>query len=537
MERCVKGEEVRRRGAEKRRGVREGGELRLENNELVAYINMMENHEYVAAVDLGTTKVAMAIGRKAEKNKIEIVAMKEVASHGVMKGDLKNIEQAAQALRDVKSKIEAELNIEVREAYVGISGQHIRCERTQGYVTVQHVTDTGVTEVKRSDVERLIDDQRNASLPAGKTIISILPQSFTLDGEEDISEPVGMEGRKLEAKFNVIIGEETANERIRRCFQRAGLNLSGIILQPLASAEAVLSDDEKELGVAVVDIGGGTTDICIYYDKVIRHLGVIPIGGNIINKDIRAYGILERYVEKLKVSFGEAVAERTPGDKYINIPSVSGQAPKEIAVRTLAGIIEARMYDIIDYVKMEIEKSGYKNKLGAGIVLAGGGANLKNLDLLFKMHTGLDVRVANPTVYVAPESAELVDSPKYATLTGIILDAIRTGRYTEIEKRPDTGESRETYTDTYQEPTQTSQQPAGSTSAAGGGYSSLQQQGGSPDDGYGDSYVTGTPQEEYMEEEYPEEELKVRKPSMSERMKRLFSSMFAEEVDDDEDNY
>lgn len=504
----------------------------------------MDNNEYVAAVDLGTTKVAMAVGRKAEKNKIEIVALKEVASNGVMKGDLKNIEQASQVLREVKAKLEQELGIVVREAYVGVSGQHIQCNRTQGYVTVQNVTDAGVTEVRKSDVERLIDDQRNASLPAGKTIISILPQSYTLDGEDDISEPVGMEGRKLEAKFNVIIGEETAIERIRRCFQRVGLKLAGIVLQPLASAEAVLSDDEKELGVAVVDLGGGTTDICVYYDKVIRHLAVIPIGGNIINKDIRAYGILERYVEKLKTSFGEAVAERTPGDKYINIPSVNGQAPKEIAVRTLAGIIEARMYDIIDYVKIEIERCGFKGRLGAGIVLTGGGANLRNLDLLFKMHTGMDVRIAQPVTYVASESAELVSAPKYSTLTGIILDEVRKGNHTEIGEQPAVQPSAD--------------DSAVQTQAAtvGYGYGAAAGEPAEPgadayarqpyDDGTyarqdGDPYGTGVQQDGYgmqgdegYADDYPaEEELRVRKPKLSERMKRLFSSMFSEEVDDD----
>lgn len=502
----------------------------------------MDNNEYVAAVDLGTTKVVMAVGRKAEKNKIEIIALKEVASNGVMKGDLKNIEQASQVLREVKAKIEQELGIVVREAYVGVSGQHIQCNRTQGYVTVQNVTDAGVTEVRQSDVERLIDDQRNASLPAGKTIISILPQSYTLDGEDDISVPVGMEGRKLEAKFNVIIGEETAIERIRRCFQRVGLKLAGIVLQPLASAEAVLSDDEKELGVAVVDIGGGTTDICVYYDKVIRHLAVIPIGGNIINKDIRAYGILERYVEKLKTSFGEAVAERTPVDKYINIPSVNGQAPKEIAVRTLAGIIEARMYDIIDYVKIEIERCGFKGRLGAGIVLTGGGANLKNLDLLFKMHTGMDVRIAQPTTYVAPESAELISAPKYSTLTGIILDAVRKGNYTEIGEQTASPEQPAAgITNPVQGPgygygvaAAEGTQPAADPYAQqpydnAGGYG----QAADPYAPTGDYGVAGG--DGYAPEDYPEEELRVRKPKLSERMKRFFGSMFTEEVDDEGD--
>lgn len=507
----------------------------------------MDNNEYVAAVDLGTTKVVMAVGRKAEKNKIEIVALKEVASNGVMKGDLKNIEQASQVLREVKNKLEQELGIVVREAYVGVSGQHIQCNRTQGYVTVQNMTDAGVTEVRRSDVERLIEDQRNASLPAGKTIISILPQSYILDGEDDISEPVGMEGRKLEAKFNVIIGEETAIERIRRCFQRVGLNLAGIVLQPLASAEAVLSDDEKELGVAVVDIGGGTTDICVYYDKVIRHLAVIPIGGNIINKDIRAYGILERYVEKLKTSFGEAVAERTPGDKYINIPSVNGQAPKEIAVKTLAGIIEARMYDIIDYVKVEIERCGFKGRLGAGIVLTGGGANLKNLDLLFKMHTGMDVRIAQPVTYVAADSVELISAPKFSTLTGIVLDAVRKGNYTEIDAaEPAQAPQGETQNAGVAAGGDDYYHPAGQQNgrgAAGGGYDSpytpeddtydpgQQQEGGYEPDPY------GTDDEGGYIGDYPEEELRVRRPKIAERVKRWLGGMFTDEEVDDDDSY
>ncbi len=504
---------------------------------------MEENNGYVAAVDLGTTKVVMAVGRKADKNKIEVIAIKEVPSVGIMKGDLRNIEQTSQALREVKQKLEAEHNIILHEAYVGVSGQHIRCNRTQGYVSVQSVTPSGVSEVRQQDVQRLIDDQRNASIPVGQTIISILPQSFILDGEDDITEPVGMEGRKLEAKFNVIIGEEASIERIHRCFQRAGLKLSGIVLQPLASAEAVLSDDEKELGVAVVDIGGGTTDLCIYYDKVIRHIAVIPVGGNIINKDIHSYGILKRYIEKLKVNYGEAVPERATADKYITIPSVGGQAPKEIAVRTLAGIIEARMYDIIEYVKLEIEKCGYKNKLGAGIVLTGGGANLKNLDLLFKSNTDMDVRVGQPTVYVTPESADLVGSPKYATLTGIILDTLRQGKTTDIEARPegyidyndmqsaenfDTGSSATT-----SGPTGAGPVPSASTAATGNTPplgTSLPQGGYRPD---------GQPvnnQWEPEEPEFPEGEPKVKRRSLGQRLKKTFDSMFSEpEVDDGEE--
>lgn len=392
----------------------------------------MERNEYVAAVDLGTTKVIIAVGRRADKNKVEIVALKEIASAGVIKGDLRNIEQASRALKDVKSRIESEMGITIHDVVVGISGQHIKCTPATGYVFVQN-SDREVSEVCEADVKRLKDDMRNTAIPLGQTIITVLPQAYTLDEETDIIEPVGMEGRRLEAKFNLIVGEDASIERIRRCFSRVGLSVSGIVLQPLASAEAVLSEDEKELGVAVVDIGGGTTDLCIYYDKVIRHIAVIPIGGNIINKDIKAYGILERHVEKLKVSFGEAIADRAPGEKYINIPSVSGQAPKEIAIKSLAGIIEARMMDIIDCVMLEIEKCGCKGKLGAGLVLTGGGATLKNLDVLFKHQLGMEVRVASPMMHLVAESLELVANPKYATVAGLIVDGVRSGRYSLVD--------------------------------------------------------------------------------------------------------
>lgn len=391
----------------------------------------MENREYVAAVDLGTTKVVIAVARRAEKNKVEIVSIKEMSSQGVIKGDVRNGEMASRVLKEVKAKIEAELNVTIQEVYIGISGQHIKCSKATGYVFVQN-SDREVSEVSQADVKRLRDDMKNTVIPIGQTIITVLPQSYTLDDEADITEPVGMEGRRLEARFNLIIGEDAAIERIRRTFNRVGLGVAGIILQPLASSDAVLSEDEKELGVAVIDIGGGTTDLCVYYDKIIRHITVIPIGGNIINKDIKAYGILERHVEKLKVTFGEAIAEKAQAEKFINIPSVSGQAPKEIAVKTLAGIIEARMEDIIDYVAAELDRCGLSGKLGAGIVITGGGATLKNLDQLFRVKLGCEVRLAMPTVHLTPESAEKVANPKYSTIAGLLIDAVRNGRFTDV---------------------------------------------------------------------------------------------------------
>ncbi len=393
----------------------------------------MENN-YVAAVDLGTTKVIIAIARRVEKNKVEIVAVKEQASKGVIKGDLRNNEQAYQALSEVKRQIEQEHNITISEVYIGISGQHIKCAKATGNVFVQS-SDNAVSEVTAADVKRLSDEMYNSALPAGKSIIAVLPQTYKIDNEPDIIEPVGMEGKRLEAEFNLIMGEIAAIDRIKRCFSRADMNVQGITLQPLASSYAVLSEDEKELGVAVLDIGGGTTDLCIYHDKIIRHIAVLPVGGDEVNRDIKSFGILDRHLEKLKTLYGEAVAERASEQKYITIPSISGQAPKEISVKTLAGIIEARMYDIIDFVAKELEVSGYKNKLGAGIVLTGGGATLKNLDLLFRNQLGCEVRLASPNQCLTPESVEVVGQPRYSTIAGILIDALRNSKFSKIENQ------------------------------------------------------------------------------------------------------
>lgn len=517
---------------------------------------MMDNRQYVAAVDLGTTKVVIAVAAKAEKNKVEIVAMKELSSKGVIKGDLRNMEQAAATLREVKNRIEEQLGLTLHEVFIGISGQHIKCNRTSGYVFV-HNSDSMVSEVTVADVERLKDEMHNSSVPLGQTIITVLPQTYTLDDEVDISEPVGMEGKRLEAKFNIITGEDAAIERIRRCFSRVGLEVQGVMLQPLASSDAVLSEDEKELGVAVVDIGGGTTDLCIYHDKVIRHIAVLPIGGNVINNDIKSYGILERHVEKLKTTFGEAVAEKAADQKYINIPSISGQAPKEIAVRALAGIIEARMYDIIDFVAEQIEKSGYKGKLGAGIVITGGGSTLKNLDMLFRNQMEMEVRVASPLQHLTPESVEMVASPKYSTIAGILIDAVRKGHFSEVSERAEqfaqtvvaTGVAasssmaaseyvnpaatataaaaavtRQVNSEdqTYEAATQTQQQYAAAAAAAEQQAQALAEAEQYEDQG----------ENEYSEEGFTTDDRR-RRPGLFGKLKGMFGNMF-EEVDDEE---
>ena len=392
----------------------------------------MEKKDYVVAIDLGTSKVATLVGRKSDENKIEILGSWMYDSlSGVVRGEIKNTEHVSNALQQTIEGIEKDLRIHIREAWVGVSGQHIKTLKNSGYIFIEN----NDGEVLKRDVQRLNDSMNNIQIPIGETIVHILPQEYRLDDEPDVREPIGMIGNKLDASFNIIVGDKSAIGRIDRTLSRYGISVKRHILNPLAAAEAILHPDEKELGVCVVDIGGGTTDICIYHDNIIRHAAVIPLGGNIINKDIRTYGILERRVEALKVKFGGAVGAMERADKFICVPGVNPRDPKEISCRNLAAIIEARLLDIIDSVILEIKKAGYEGRLDAGIVLTGGTAQTRNIDELFKTHTGYDVRVALPDAYITSASLELVNSPAYSVAVGLLLKAIG-GATTTAEHRP-----------------------------------------------------------------------------------------------------
>ncbi|MCD7961965.1 MAG: cell division protein FtsA [Rikenellaceae bacterium] len=384
----------------------------------------MEKKEYVVAIDLGTSKVVTLVGKKSDNHKIEILSGAVSDSlGGVSRGEIKNTEHLSKALKNTLEKIEKELGISVKEAYVGITGQHIKSSKHSGYIFIEN----NDNEVRKTDVQRLNESMNNVQIPIGETIVHIIPQKYSVDGESDIGEPVGVIGKKLEASFNIVSGNRETITRIDKCLAKSNIKVSRHILNPLASAEAVLVPDEKELGVAVVDIGGGTTDLCIYHDNIVRHVAIIPLGGNIINRDIRYYGILERYIESLKIKFGGAVSELERPDKYITIPGVNARSSKEISFRNLASIIEARMLDVIESVNYEIRRSGYKDKLAAGIVLTGACANLRNLDILFRGQTGYEVRIAVPDVHVAENNRELINDPGYSTAVGLLLQALKDG--------------------------------------------------------------------------------------------------------------
>lgn len=382
----------------------------------------MENGDYVVAIDLGTNTVATVVGTRGEGGKVRIIDCEISPVQGVVRSEIKNVELVAQSIKRTIEAIEARQQITIREAYAGISGQHIRCVKYPYYVFVGRDG-----EIREEDVQKLHESMGNVQAPDGETIIQIIPQNYIVDDEETMN-PVGAFGNKLEAVFNFVLGDNNAVSRVKRALQKVEIRQAGLFLNAVASAEAVVTEDEKEEGVAVVDIGGGTTDVTVFYKNSVRHVGIVPMGGNAINRDIRSYGILERHVESLKVRYGSAMRDQIKTEMSIKTPGLNARMPKEISLLNLAAIIEARMLDIIDFVMAEIKASGCQQKLGAGVVLTGGAAQMKDLDLLFKNYTGIDVRVATPDTVIEPGSIESASNPALATAVGLLLKGLSSGR-------------------------------------------------------------------------------------------------------------
>jgi cell division protein FtsA len=403
-------------------------------------VKTMTRTKIVVGLDIGTTKIACFVGRRNEHNKIEIISMGKSESLGVMRGVVSNIEKTIHSIRaaveETKSAIEGELAI--RNVNVGIAGQHIKSLQHRGMYTRRNRSG----EISQADINAFVDDMYNMVMNPGEEIITVIPQEYIVDGEREIKDPIGMAGIRLEANFHVITGQVTNVLNIKKCVDRAGLNVREIILEPIASADSVLSEEEKEAGVVLVDIGGGTTDVAIFQDGIIRHTAVIPFGGNVITQDIReGCQILPRHAEALKVRFGSALASESKSNEVVCIPGLRGRDPKEITLQNLASIIQARMEEIIELVNYEIKNSGYAKKLIGGIVVTGGGSQLKHLTQLFEYLTGMDTRIGYPTEHLAnTNNLEDLASPMYATGIGLVLNGFQTmDRFTkesgEIEQQ------------------------------------------------------------------------------------------------------
>ena len=377
----------------------------------------MDAPEIVVGLDIGTTKIACLVGRKTEHGKIEILGVGKAPSLGVTRGVVSNIEKTVQSIRAAVEEAEAKSGIEINVVNVGIAGQHIKSLQHRGMITRDNIDE----EISQKDVDELIDDMYKLVMMPGEEIIHVLPQEYIVDREPGIKDPIGMSGVQLEANFHIITGQIAAAKNIFKCVNKAGLEVAELILEPLASSSAVLSEEEKEAGVALIDIGGGTTDIAIFHDGIIRHTAVIPFGGNVITEDIKeGCTIMHRQAELLKTKFGAALPQATQDNEIVCIPGLRGRDPKEISVKNLANIISARMSEIIEHIYFEIKNSGFDKKLIGGIVVTGGGSQLKHINQLMEFTTGIDSRVGYPNEHLSANTNINVTSPLFATGVGLV---------------------------------------------------------------------------------------------------------------------
>lgn len=379
---------------------------------------MNSNEQYVAAIDIGTTKIVSIVGKINQNGKIEILGLSKAPSNGVKRGVVLNIEETVSAIESTVADVQQRSGIVFTDVFVGIAGQHIKSMKSRGYINRDSVDD----EIKKEDVFNLTQDMHKIPIEIGEEIIHVIPQNFIVDNETGVKNPIGMCGKRLEANFHIVIGQVASAKNIEKCIRKSGLKVKDLILEPLASSDAVLTDDEKEAGVILVDIGGGTTDVAVYYDNIIRHTAVIPFGGNVVTRDIKeGCSILQRYAEQLKVQYGSALGDIAPDDKVVSVPGISGREPKEISFKSLAYIIQSRMEEIIDAVNFEIQSSGYADKISAGVVLTGGGAMLKHLPQLVRFKTAMDVRVGLPNEHLSGDSREEINQPMFSTSVGLIM--------------------------------------------------------------------------------------------------------------------
>ncbi len=374
----------------------------------------------IVGLDIGTTKIAAIAGRKNEFGKLEILGFGRANSNGVQHGMVLNIDQTIKAIQTALENCYASNpNLPITEVYVGIAGHHIKSLQTRGDIVRQNTDE----EIKQSEIDQLINDQYKTYIPAGDQIIDVIPQEFTVDNFQNIPDPIGYSGVKVGANFHIITGDKNAIRNINRSVEKAGLITKDLVLQPLASAAAVMCDHDLEAGVAIVDIGGGTTDLAVFYEGILKHTAVIPFGGENITNDIKTgLGVLKTQAEQMKVQFGSALSDEAKSNAFITIPGLRGMAPKEISVKNLAGIIQARMSEIMDFVSYHLKQVGLDNRmLNGGVILTGGGSQLKHLIQLTEYVTGLNARIGYPNEHLAGGHIEELAKPMYSTCLGLIL--------------------------------------------------------------------------------------------------------------------
>ena len=394
----------------------------------------MEKNELYIGLDIGTTKIVAMIGIVNEYEKLKIIGVGKSKSLGVHRGVVNNISQTIQSIQGAIHEAENNSNEKIDKVVVGIAGQHIRSLQHSDYIT----RDNSNEVIAESDIDKVINQVYKLVMMPGEEIIHVLPQEFKIDGQSEIKQPIGMFGGRLEANFHVVVGQVSSIKNIARCVKSSGIDFDGITLEPLASADAVLSREEKEAGVALIDIGGGTTDLAIFKDNIIRHTSVIPFGGNIITEDIKeGCSIIEKQAELLKIKFGSAWPGENKDNEIVSIPGLRGRDPKEISIKNLSKIIHARVVEIIEQVYMEIKNYGHeeqKKKLIAGIVLTGGGSQLKHLKQLVEYVTGMDTRIGLPNEHLAGNNSVEISNPTFATAVGLVMNSMEKRKNISVNK-------------------------------------------------------------------------------------------------------
>ena len=380
------------------------------------------NKNFSVGLDIGTTKIVAMVGEKNQFNKVKVIGVGKSQSLGVHRGVVNNITQTIQSITIAVDEAQSRSGIEVKEVAVGIAGQHIRSLQHSDYITRENPDEV----INDNDIDKLMDQVYKLVMLPGEEIIHVLPQDFKVDGQSEIKEPIGMYGSRLEANFHIVVGQVSSIRNIGKCIKSSGLEMGDITLEPLASSDAVLSNEEKEAGVALIDIGGGTTDVAIFKDGIIKHTAVIPFGGNVITEDIKeGCSIIGNQAEQLKIKFGSAWPGENKDSEIVSIPGLRGRDPKEISLKTLSKIINARVVEIIEQAYLEIKNYGHedsKKKLIAGIVLTGGGSQLRHLKQLTEYVTGMDTRIGFPGEHLAGDSDEY--NPIYSTAVGLLMKAI-----------------------------------------------------------------------------------------------------------------
>ncbi len=380
-------------------------------------------HEIAVGLDIGTTKVCAIVASPDESRpgKLKVLGIGRSVSEGLTRGVVTNIEKTVQSIRAAVLEAEAQSGVKIGSVTVGIAGDHIQSFQSRGVIAISRPEN----EITKEDVERLIEDTRRVALPLDRKIIHVIPQQFIVDGQDGIYDPVGMSGVRMEAVVHIITGLVTAAQNIYKCVQRAGLHVNDVVLEPLASSYAVLEDEEKEVGVALLDIGGGTTDLAVFEERTIRHTAVIGIAGRKVTDDIRkGFGILTDQAERIKIEHGFAYEPAVADNHPIMLPGIGGRPPIEIDKKLLCKVIQPRMEEILEFAAMEIKRSGYSRHLSAGVVLTGGGSLINGTAELAREVLGMPVKIGIPTGFGSGLVRE-IENPIYATGVGLVMHEIK----------------------------------------------------------------------------------------------------------------